>query len=215
MDSITLHDHSCVYILIDHVSRDSYFMVRGDAMRLEHVLLHVLAHAANCSTSNSEVLVKISLSGTLPPLLGAQPQPQARSGQSSANSLERLATGATPGTNSVGGGLVGAVHALPRLAPANLIHVYTGNDEYLINTHYLIPSQYSLSHTLSTHPLNTPFQHTLSTNSLTHPLNTPSHHTLSHAFVSQTVHLPFTYRYHIYGRTTLVTRPVEHFVFPL
>ena len=142
-------------------------------MRLEHVLLHVLARAANCSTSNSEVLVKISLSGTLPPLLGAQPQ--SRSGQSSANSLERLATGATPGTNSVGGGLVGAVHALPRLAPANLIHVYTGNDEYLINTHYLIPSQYSLSHTLSTHPLNTPSQQILS-----HTLSTHTHTTLSH-----------------------------------
>ena len=42
---------------------------QGDPMRLEHVILHMLAHAANCSPANSEVLIKLSLSGELPPLL--------------------------------------------------------------------------------------------------------------------------------------------------
>ena len=200
-------------------------------MRLEHVFLHVLAHAANCSTANSEVLVKISLSGTLPPLAGEPPQPR-----SSVNSLGRLsAVGATPRTSSVGG-LVGTLNGLSRLAPLNLIHVHTGtitivrytpsthprnkhtlsHTSLLTHTHgssiqkVYLPITY-LSSTLSLILLTPPTAYSINSSSNTYPRL--SYH-ITYGSHMQTAHLPFICPCRIFGWPMQLPQPLEPFVYP-
>ena len=122
-------------------------------MRLEHVFLHVLAHAANCSTANSEVLVKLSLSGTLPPLNGEEIQARASTVTNVDRPLAAGTTGTTLGASSRTGtgGLAGAVHAPPRFVPHNLIHVNTSKCGCLVNTPLSI--RIPLAHFSNTHKL--------------------------------------------------------------
>ena len=61
-------------------------------------------------------------------------------------------------------------------------------------------------HTLSTHPLNTPYQHTLST----HPLNTPYQHTLStHPINTPYQPIPSTHPINTPSQHTLSTHPIN------